>query len=215
MLSIWGRDRLLLQKPLQGGLNRFSIPFVSEWYRITATDCHGNVIYEEKLPLDVLLEHRCGDSFDPLLIYRDPPIPGILITPEGLREPTIKQGVFGAIEFPIDDSIYLDQYMVYPVIRDIYFYPFSVMDSIQTFAPMGCYFPADALGMRPLAVVRSNSDGIFQVPLDEGNYLYLVKEGDRYYMNSYKSSDRPGFVKVYPGEVTRLIIQVIDCSMWM
>ena len=80
---------------------------------------------------------------------------------------------------------------------------------------MGCYFPADALGMDPLVIVRSNSEGYFQAPLDAGTYLYLVKDGDRYYMDSYVSSHPPGFVMVYPEEVTKLLIHIVDCSMWM
>jgi len=219
LLTIWAGDQMLLREPLQGGLNHFAVPFVSEWYLVTATDCHGNVIYEEKMTLDGLLEHRCGDQFEPLLIYRDSP--DILITPEGLKEPTIRQGVFGTIYLPVDyipvddTLIVADNSSVYPVIRDVYFYPYSVTDSIQTFAPMGCYFPADALRMDPLAIVRSNSDGIFQVPLEEGDYLYLVKQGNQYYRGSYETSEMPGFVKVYPGEVSWLYIHVLDCSMWM
>jgi len=214
MLSIWSGERMLIHEPLNAGLNRYRVPMVAEWYLITATDCHGQVIYEMKIPLKELLEHRCMDQFPPLMIYRDP-IPGIIITPEGLKEPTIKQGVFGSISLPVDGTLQTENYDVYPVIRDIYFYPYTLMDSVRTFAPADCYFPEDFLPMEPVAIVRSNSDGYFQVPLDEGEYLYLVKEGDRYYMDAYISSHLPGFVKVYPLEVTRLLIHVIDCSMWM
>jgi len=221
-LTIWSGERMLLNEPLNAGLNRYTIPIVSDWYRLTATDCHGMVIYEARLPVKELLEHRCLDNFEPLMIYRDP-IPGLIITPEGLKEPTIQQGVFGSITlpvdfpvgFPVNDSLYTDNYDVYPVIRDVYFYPYSVMDSILTFAPMDCYFPAEQLSMDPLAIVRSNSEGYFQVPLRAGEFLYLVKEGDRYYMDAYVSSHPPGFVKVYPEKVTKLLIHVVDCSMWM
>ena len=54
-----------------------------------------------------MLEHRCSEQFPPLLIYRDP-IPGIIITPEGLKEPTIKQGVFGSITLPVDGPLPVD-----------------------------------------------------------------------------------------------------------
>jgi hypothetical protein len=156
-----------------------------------------------------------------------------------LKEPTIKQGVFGSITLPVDDPLPADdtEYTedgtipsnnqsgdetvpteeddVYPVIRDIYFYPYTLIDSVRTFGPVDCYFPADFLPMKPVAIVRSNSDGYFQVPLDVGEYLYLVKEGNHYYMDAYISSHLPGFVKVYPEEVTRLLIHLIDCTMWM
>jgi len=215
MLTIWSGERMLVHKPLVVGLNRYAVPIVTDWYRLTATDCHGQVIYEERLPLYELLEHRCRDNFEPLMIYRDP-VPGIIITPEGLKEPTIREGVFGSITLPVDDTLYTENGDVYPVIRDVYFYPyFSIMDSIMTFAPVDCYFPQEFLPNEPVAIVRSNSDGFFQVPLPEGDYLYLVKEGDRYYMDAFVSSHLPGFVKVYPGEVTWLKIHVIDCSMWM
>lgn len=214
MLTIWSGERMLVHKPLVAGLNRYVIPMVTNWYRLTATDCHGQVIYEERLPLYELLAHRCLDNFEPLMIYRDP-VPGIIITPEGLKEPTIRQGVFGSITVPVDDTLYTENGDIYPVIRDLYFYPYTVMDSVMTFAPVDCYFPQEFLPTEPVAIVRSNSDGFFQVPLPEGDYLYLVKEGDRYYMDAYVSSHLPGFVKVYPGEVTWLKIHVIDCSMWM
>ena len=214
MLTIWSGERMVIHEPLNAGLNRYSVPMVAEWYLINATDCHGQVIYEMKIPLKELLEHRCAENFTPLMIYRDP-IPGIIITPEGLKEPTIKQGVFGSITLPVDGTLQTENYDVYPVIRDIYFYPYALLDSVRTFAPVDCYFPAEYLPMEPVAIVRSNSDGYFQVPLDEGEYLYLVKEGDRYYMDAYISSHLPGFVKVYPLEVTKLLIHVIDCTMWM
>jgi hypothetical protein len=214
MLTIWSGERMLINEPLMAGLNRYGVPLAKEWYLITATDCHGQIIYEMKFQVDELLNHRCEDIYAPLVINRDP-MPGILITPEGMTEPTIRQGVFGNITIPLDDTLPTDIYNISPVIKDIYFYPYAVMESIQTFAPMGCYFPADALGMGPVAIVRSNSDGFFQVPLDAGSYLYLVKEGNLYYMDAYVSSHPPGFVKVYPEELTKLLIHIVDCSMWM
>ncbi len=222
ILTIVARDRVVLHEPLQAGLNHFSVPMVAEWYEVTATDCHGQIIFAEKIPLEKLLEHRCRDNFEPLMIYRDP-VPGIIITPEGLREPTISQGVFGSILLPVDDATYTPNGDVvsevdpdiYPIIRDIYFYPYSILDSVYTFAPVDCYFPADYIHMEPSAIVRTNSDGIFQAPLEEGDYLYLVKDGNHYFIDSFKSSQIPGFVKVYPGEVTELYINIYDCSMWM
>jgi hypothetical protein len=213
-ITIWSGDRQLVNEPLMPGLNHYPVPIVSEWYVITATDCHGQVVYENKFPVHELMQYRCADNYPPLVIYRDP-VPGILITPEGLKEPTIKQGVFGSISTPEDDSIYLDNYMVYPLVRDIYFYPYHVLDSIYTFAPMGCWIHEGFIPGPPTAIVRTNSDGIFQVPLEEGDYLYMVRDGDRYYIDAYVSSHPPGFVKVYPLEVTRLLIHIIDCSMWM
>ena len=214
MLTIRANERLWLQEPLMAGLNRFRVPMGPAFFLISATDCHGQVIFEEKYSLDELLTHGCKDNSEPLLIDRDP-IPGLIITPEGLREPTIQQGVFGSVSIPVYDSLNTGDSEFRPVVRDIYFYPYAVMDSIQTFAPMDCYFPADALGMGPLAVVRSNSEGFFQVPLEAGDYLCLVREGTRYYMDSFVSAHPRGFVTVHPGQVTYRLIRVVDCSMWM
>ena len=101
-----------------------------------------------------------------------------------------------------------------PVVRDIYFYPYTLMDSLVASSPNNCYFPEIYLPDEPTAIVRSNSGGFFQLPLEAGEYLYLVKEEAGFYMDAYISSHRPGYVMVYPEEVTEMRIHVIDCSMW-
>ncbi|MEN8204101.1 MAG: hypothetical protein ABFS28_16000 [Bacteroidota bacterium] len=212
-LIIMTGDRVVVDEALNQGLNRYLVPLVDRWYVITATDCHGDMIYMKKFPAMELMEHRCGDQFKPLVIYRD--APEVIITPEGLLEPTIKQGIYGNITVPVDDSTLMEKYEVYPVVRDLYILPYEVMDSLISFAPVDCYFPLEMIGVDPLAVVRSNSGGFFQIPLEPGEYLYLVKEGDRYYIDSYISSHRPGQVVVRHEELTELLIHVIDCSMWM
>lgn len=212
-LTIKTGDRVLVDQALNQGLNRYKVPLVDRRYVITATDCRGNTIYMKKFPARELLEHRCGDQFKPLVIYRD--TPEVIITPEGLLEPTIKQGIFGFISVPIENSTATEDYKTEPVVRDLYILPYSVLDSIYTLAPINCYFPMGLAQMDPLAIVRSNSDGFFQLSLEPGEYLYLVKEGDRYYMDAYISSHRPGYVMVYPEELTKLLIHIIDCSMWM
>ena len=45
MITIRSGDRMLIHKPLNAGLNSYSVP-MAEWYLITAADCHGQVIYE-------------------------------------------------------------------------------------------------------------------------------------------------------------------------
>jgi hypothetical protein len=142
--------------------------------------------------------------------------PGVLVTPEGLTEPTINQGIFGMITIPVYDSTDFERYDVAPVVRDVYLFPWSVLDSIYTFAPIGCYIHPDMIGMDPLAIVRSNSDGFFELPLRVGEYLYVVKVGDQYFIPDLQlSSRRGGYVMVYPEEITKLLIHIIDCSMWM
>ncbi|MCK5137928.1 MAG: hypothetical protein KAR19_19230 [Bacteroidales bacterium] len=206
-------DQLVVDEPLNQGLNHYAVPMLSDWYLLSATDCHGQLFYEQKIHLRELVNHRCTPDYPPLVIYHDPDS-GIIITPEGLHEPTIRQGVFGSISLPLDSNTVTNDPDVWPVIRDIYFYPYAVLDSIYTFAPIDCYFPLEIIRMDPVAIVRSNSDGYFQVPLKEGDYLYMVKEDDRYYIDAYISSHRPGLVTVFPGEVTELLIHMVDCSKW-
>jgi len=215
MLTVYTGNRQVLCAPLIPGLNDYILPLVDDWYTLVATDFQGHQFYKEQFPLRELIKHRCGENTPPLVIYHAGDT-GIIITPEGLSEPTIGQGVFGTVTVPADDTTVTGQYDVRPVIRDIYFYPYTVMDSIwRTFAPIDCYFPIEMLNIQPVAIVRSNSDGFFQIPLKEGEYLYLVKTEHGFYYDAWVSSHLPGKVTVFPGEVTQLMIHVIDCSMWM
>ncbi len=101
MLKIRSGNRVLLNEPLYPGINQYRIPISREPYKLMASDCRGKVIYEEILPLEILLEHRCGDRFEPLIIP-GVPYPPILITPEGLTDPTIDQGIFGQVTLGLD-----------------------------------------------------------------------------------------------------------------
>lgn len=213
-LKIFAGDRVVVDEPLNQGLNRYMVPLVDRWYTLTATDCHGDMVYMEKFPAMDLLEHRCGDQYKPLVIYRDSP--DVIVTPEGLMEPTIKQGIFGMISVPVDDSTDFERYDTAPVVRDLYVFPYAVLDSIYTFAPINCYIHQDMIGVDPVAIVRSNSSGFFELPLKVGEYLYVLKEGDQFFIpDAQLSSRRGGYVMVYPEELTKLLIHVIDCSMWM
>ena len=70
--------------------------------------------------------------------------------------------------------------------------------------------------MDPLAIVRSNSNGFFELPLRAGEYLYVLKEGEQYFIpDAQLSSRRGGYVVVYPEKLSELLIHIIDCSMWM
>ncbi len=207
-------DRLILDKPLNTGLNYYRIPLGAEWYVISASDCHGKVFFEDKLPYKLLLEHRCQPDFPPLVINHEP-VPGIIVTPEGLIEPTIRQGLFGRITLPADDTGESGDYQELPVVRDIYIFPPEVMDSIYTVGPIGCYIPADFITAEPVIIVRSNSDGFFQAPLEVGEYHYLVKVEEGFYIDALISSRPPGYFRVQPEEVTKLLIHIVDCSMWV
>ena len=212
-LTIHADGMMVLNEPLDPGLNEYRLPMIRGDYYLMATDCMGNVFYEMHLPLAGLLEHRCGPDFPPLVIDQGP-VTEIIITPEGLHEPDIWQGVFGNITIPADDSTEAENYGVEPVIRDVYFYPLWVLDSLVTFSPRYCYIEPSMVPAGPAAIVRSNSDGYFQVPLEPGTYMYMVREKDRFYIDVWISSHLPGQVTVFPNEVTKLMIHILDCSMW-
>ena len=214
MLSVRTTDRRLLYEPLNPGLNHYQLPLLREVYYLEATDCRGQVVYRARMGLDQLLTYPCRDDAPALVIDRDS-VPGITITPEGLREPAISQGVFGQITLGLDSYMLIDSTDIPPAVRDIYFFPYAVMDSIYSFAPIDCHFPIHLIGTEPVAVVRSNTAGYYQVRLAEGNYLYLVRDGDLYYLDAWVSSHRPGHVEVYRDSVTERHIHVLDCSMWM
>jgi hypothetical protein len=216
LLHISAGGRQVLHEPMNPGLNNYTVPLVDNWYKLTATDIRGEQFYEEQFPVEELLKHRCAEDNPPLVIYHAADT-GIIVTPEGLREPTIAQGVFGTITVPVDDTIMTGEYDFAPVVYDIYFYPYVLMDSLWAgnMGPIDCYFPIEMFQVDPVAIVRSNSEGYFQAPLDAGEYLYLVKTENGFYFDAYISSHLPGKVVVYPGQVTTLNIHVIDCSMWM
>ena len=211
-LTIMAGDRVLLDEPLNPGLNRYRVPMVDRGYTIKATDCHGEVVYMKRFQVMDLLKHRCADHLKPLVIHWDQS--DVVVTPEGLTEPTIRQGIFGRITIPVDDSTDFERYDVAPAVRDVYLFPYEVLDSIYTFAPIDCYIHPDMIGMDPLAKVRSNSDGYFQVPLEVGTYLCVVKVGEQYYIDAHLSSRIGGQAIVKPEEITKLLIHVVDCSMW-
>ena len=136
----------------------------------------------------------------------------IYITPEGLKEPTISQGVFGMVTMPLVDTTYTEDYRFEGVVRDIYFFPYYAIDSVlYGMGPVDCLYPW--MPSDPLFISRSNSLGYFQAPLKAGEYLYMVKEGNGFFIDLYVSSHLPGKVEVFENKVTELKIHMIDCSM--
>ncbi len=212
-ITIWAGDIPVLDEPLVEGLNHFNLPVMKTYYSIVAFGCQGEPLLEAKFGLEEMMQFRCGEEFPPLIIGSEPG-GDVIITPEGLLQPNIKQGIFGQITMPIYVDGTTDNYDIYPMVRDVYLFPYYVLDSIYTFAPMDCYIPIGMIWEEPIAIVRSNSDGFFQVPMDPGGYLYLVRTEGGFYMDAFISSHRPGYVEVFPGKVTELSIHLIDCSMW-
>lgn len=213
-LMVYLNDQQVLEEPLYPGINHVQLPLIAGRYLVMATGCDGNNIFKEYFSLDELSGFRCDPNDPPLMIPAGQD-PDIVITPEGIYEPTIRQGLFGQLIGPLDSfmdsTLNLDQLLV----RDIYLFPYHVLDSIYTLSPINCYISPELLPERPVAKVRTNSEGYFQLELEPGEYLYLVKTDQGYYMDAFVSSHRPGYVMIYPEEVTRLMIGLMDCSMWM
>lgn len=211
-LKVYAYDRLVLDEPMQAGLNRYELP-LSRRYLLTASGCNGNPIFKQDFSMDELSQFGCKPE-NPSLVIGPEIDPDIVITPEKLYEPEITQGIFGQILSPLDKFMHSPRSDINPWINDIHLFPYHVLDSIYTFAPVNCYIHPDMLPMEALAKVRSNSEGFFQIELEEGEYLFLVKTDEGYFMDIHFSSHQPGYVKVYPGEVSELAINLMDCSMW-
>jgi len=212
-IEVISGNRVVLDEAMWPGLNHYNIPLIPDNYQIIAYGLQKDTIFYEVFSLDELSIFACNPENPPLMIPGEHPY--IYITPEGLHQPTIQQGVFGQIIGPLDmfmDSTIKD---VQPLIQDICFFPYHVIDSIYSFAPIDCFIPSEFITMEPELVVRSNSEGFFQAGLHEGEFLYLVRTNQGYYMDAFISSHRPGYVKVSQGEVFELSIFLSDCSMWM
>lgn len=213
-IKVFLYDRLVLNEPMNPGENKYPLPMVNGRYVVVATGCDGTTIFKQDFSLRELGQFRCNPDY-PYLQIPGNTDPDIVITPEGIYEPNIRQGLFGRFEPPLDyfmdSTLNTDNFFV----RDLHIFPYHVMDSIYTFAPVDCYIHPDMVPEKPLVKLRSNSEGYFQVELKEGEYLYMVKTEEGYYIDAFVSSHKPGYVRIYPGEVTHLYISLMDCSMWM
>jgi hypothetical protein len=217
-IIILAGDRLVLDRALDPGINFLNLPILDAYYHVSAYGYHQEELYSAKFGLDELLQYGCGPEYPSLYIEAGGE-PGIVITPEGLKEPDILQGIFGQLTRPTLDPDETGQYDVEPVVRDIYFFHHDALDSLYTaagelVAPVDCYYPADLIWQQPAAIVRPNSEGYFQVSLEVGEYMYMVRTAWGYYVDAYISSRLPGLVVVHPEEVTELSIHLIDCSLW-
>ncbi|MCP4314193.1 MAG: hypothetical protein GY790_23315 [Bacteroidetes bacterium] len=213
-LLVFAGDRKVLDKPMIPGVNRYKLPLVSKWYLVMATACDGTTIFKQDFHIDELRKYGCSPDSPGLVIHRSQDS-GVIITPEGLNEPSISQGVFGRITASPDEAWADSVNAMIPLVRDICIFPGYLLDSFYTFAPMGCHIGFDMISEEPKVVVRSNSDGFFQAKLREGEYLYLVKEEQGYYLDAFMSSRKPGYIEVFPEELTKLMIHWVDCSKWL
>jgi len=204
MLKVFAGDGLIAMASLVPGLNKVAVPRGYQKYRLAVQDC-GTVCYRETFRAEELLKHACYDG-EPIYIACQPGPSDIIITPEEIKTPTIEQGIFGQVG---ESGYYTDEFI--PVVRDIYLYHHPGSDSlIYILGDIDCYFYPE-IAFEPVAIVRSNTSGYFQLPMEEGTYLYMVETEQGYYIDMYLSSRIPGKVKVYPGKVTELNIAIIPC----
>lgn len=205
ILEVFTRDGMVLRKPLIPGDNHIQIPRGYPRYKFVVHDC-GGICYSESLEATELIMHSCFNG-DPLLIFCDPQPSDIIITPEGLKEPDIGQGVFGQVAqmgWETDEFI--------PLVRDIHFFHYPEDDSlIHILGGTDCYIHQE-IWFPPVGIVRSNTDGYFQIPLDAGKYLYMVETPNGYYIDMYISSRLPGEAIVKENEVTKLDIIIYPCD---
>lgn len=221
-IAIYSEGEFLTESYLTEGQNRVRIPRGYATYNLRVFDCGNQLCFREMFAAEELKKFRC-DSGEFLFITCGIEEPDVILTPEDISEPTIEQGVFGQVTGPG-----LDYYMLlndstredsagfadpgtFPMITDIYIYQTDGADSVYYPAsPDGCYYYPD-LNIKPIAVVRTNSSGYYQLPLDEGSYSYLVKTPLGFYIDAWVSSHVPGRFNVHAGEVTLLNIYVQPC----
>jgi len=213
-IKVYVYDRLVLNEPMFPGENKYALPLGTRHYLVMASGCDGSTILKKDFTAKELTGFRCNPNYPHLMIPGDVD-EDITITPEGIYEPEIKQGLFGQINPPLDFFMDTTVNEADILVKDIHIFPYYVLDSIYTFAPINCFISPDMIGEKPLAKVRSNSEGYFQLELRAGEYLYLVKTEEGYYIDAFVSSHRPGHIMIYPEEVTHLMIALMDCSRWM
>jgi len=210
-ITIWADGNRLLYSTLQPELNTFRISDAYENYEIMVYNCQMDTVYMNTMPKDEILSYSCNNG-NPLTISDHPANPDIVITPEGLFEPTIDQGVFGRITVNIEiDSIDYREYYTFPLVADLYIYPGEYNDSIIYWIDESGAIAPEMITIEPLQIVRSNSDGYFQLRMEAGKYLYMVAlPWGGYYIDLYMNSRQGGQLLINEAEITKLYISLAD-----
>ncbi len=196
---------------ISAGYNQVALPYGYDLYELAVFDCGNQVCFSEVYSNDELQLFAC-DTSEVLYIDCSPTLPEITITPEEISEPTIEQWVFGLISEPGSDSTINDVYPVQGYSADLYLYKMEAGDTLSFPAFGSCYVYPD-IHTEPYAIVRSNSQGYFQIPLESGEYSYMVQTPYGFYIDLWISSRYPGSFTVESGKVTSLNIYVQPC-LW-
>ncbi len=213
LFKVFAGDKLIMETYLMPGKNKILIPRGYDMYHIVLLDCYQERCFSETFGIEELKQFSCLEG--EILFIDCGYHPGdLIITPEDVTEPSIKQGVFGRLMVPFDDATATEEYDLRPVVRNLHLYRIgdnsSIYDIIE-FDSCNVYPIIDCL---PDVIVRSNTSGYFQAKLEAGTYLYMVETENGYYIDMYLSSRIPGLLKIEPEQVTELKIVILPCYEW-
>jgi len=210
-MLIYSNDRLLTETYLNPGENKVWIPMGYDEYKIVVYDCGNQPCFDAHFGMEELKHFSCRNG-EFLYIECGYTNPEVIITPEDILEPTIDQGVFGRITQSVWwDENGTDDYTIIPLVAQLYIYENSMYDSIYYHVEGNDCLVYPDMNRQPLAIVQSNSNGYYQLPMEEGKYNYMVQVPYGFYIDFWVSSHLPGVFEVIAGEVTILNIHVNDC----
>jgi len=211
-MEIYGDGKYLADEYLAMGENRVPIPLGYEKYNLIVYDCSGQVCFREMFGYEELKHFSCYEGEMLHILCNPYPEPEVIITPEGLAEPTIDQGVFGMLTQLTLDSTATDPGLItLPLVADLYIYYAADAEPILNEVYRGDCYIYQEFYIKSLAIVRSNSMGYYQLPLRTGEYVYLLHVDGLFYIDSYISSRVPGRFSVTDGEITKLNIHYTPC----
>jgi hypothetical protein len=205
ILEVTTPDGKLVRTHLLPGLNKVQLPRGHYRYHFRVSDC-GGICFRKSFYATELIPFSCATG-KPMFIVCEPAPSGIIITPEEIKEPTIIQGVFGQVArmgYETDEFI--------PLVRDIYFYHYPPDDSLNFILDNANCYLQNEIPYRPEGIVRSNTSGYYQIPLEAGRYLYMVETNSGFYIDMYISAHPPGEVVVKENEVSIRNIIIYPCN---
>ncbi|MFC2129278.1 hypothetical protein ACFLQX_00705 [Bacteroidota bacterium] len=212
--QVFAEKKLIFETYIMPGYNALQIPRGYKYYHIVLTDCYQEKCFSETFSIEELRRFSCREG-EALFIQCGSHPGEIIITPEDVLEPSIKQGVFGRLMIPYnDDSTFTEQYNFIPVIRNVHLYRIDEYVCLSDLIDYDTCVVWPIIDCLPDVIVRSNSSGYFQVELDVGTYLYMVETDYGYYIDLYISSRIPGILIIEPEKVTELKIMIQPCYDW-
>lgn len=215
---VYAGNELIKEEMIMPGYNKIGIPKGYKQYTFVVTDCNQEKCFVETFNSEELRQFSCREG-EALYIDCSNGQPGdLIITPERITEPTIKQGVFGLLTEPFFDTSAVDTgnniYEFLPVVREVHLYKIDNYEDIWEMIETDSCNVYPLFDRMPDVRVLSNSGGYFQAELEAGIYLYMVLIDSGYYIDLMISSRRPGIFKVEHEKVTELKIMIQPCYFW-